>query len=167
MAALTKKRQLILAAENPQQLNLLPDNSVMFAGTLLELCHFLYEKTALPRNFHPTNIPASLNCNDNISDIIGQEQGKRALEICASGGHNLLLLGPPGTGKTMLASRLKTLLPTLTPQEALEVASIHSLCQSTHLSYDWPPRPFRAPHHSASMAALIGGGSLPKPGRYP
>lgn len=164
LAALTKKRQLILAAENPQQLNLLPDNSVMFAGTLLELCHFLYEKTALPRNFHPTNIPASLNCNDNISDIIGQEQGKRALEICASGGHNLLLLGPPGTGKTMLASRLKTLLPTLTPQEALEVASIHSLCQSTHLSYDWPPRPFRAPHHSASMAALIGGGSLPKPG---
>jgi magnesium chelatase family protein len=102
--------------------------------------------------------------DDDINDIIGQEQGKRALEICAAGGHHLLLLGPPGTGKTMLASRLITLLPALTPQEALDVASLHSLSQITQSAIDWPTRPFRAPHHSASVAALIGGGSLPKPG---
>ncbi|EPE9074661.1 YifB family Mg chelatase-like AAA ATPase [Providencia stuartii] len=164
LAALTQKRQLVLSSENQYELNLLPDNSVKFAGTLLELCHFLYEKMTLSGNFHPTEIPEPPICDGNISDIIGQDQGKRALEICASGGHNLLLLGPPGTGKTMLASRLKTLLPSLTPQEALEVASIHSLCHSSDLTSPWPPRPFRAPHHSASMAALIGGGSLPKPG---
>ncbi|EKT61203.1 YifB family Mg chelatase-like AAA ATPase [Providencia burhodogranariea] len=164
-AALAQKRHLIFSAENQHELNLLPNNSVKFAQSLLDLCHFLHEKITLSCNAHPAHIPEPpTNYDGNISDIIGQEQGKRALEICASGGHNLLLLGPPGTGKTMLASRLKTLLPSLTSQEALEVAALHSLCHSTSLGYDWPPRPFRSPHHSASMAALIGGGSLPKPG---
>lgn len=163
-AALNQKRHLIFSGENQHELNLLPDDSVKFTQSLLDLCHFLHGKSTLPCNIHPTQIPEPPNDESNISDIIGQEHGKRALEICASGGHNLLLLGPPGTGKTMLASRLKTLLPSLTPQEALEVASLHSLCQSTNQDYYWPPRPFRSPHHSASMAALIGGGSLPKPG---
>lgn len=163
-AALKETRQLILSAQNQYELNLLPDDSIKFSQSLLELSHFLHEKITLLSNLHPTKIPEPPNIEGNVSDIIGQEQGKRALEICASGGHNLLLLGPPGTGKTMLASRLITLLPSLTPQEALEVASLHSLCNASPQGYYWPSRPFRAPHHCASMAALVGGGSLPKPG---
>ncbi|EKT61655.1 YifB family Mg chelatase-like AAA ATPase [Providencia sneebia] len=163
-AALKETRQLILSAQNQHELNLLPDDSVKFSQSLLEISHFLHEKITLLSNLHPTEIPEPPNIEGNISDIIGQEQGKRALEICASGGHNLLLLGPPGTGKTMLASRLITLLPSLTSQEALEVASLHSLCNNNPQEYYWPSRPFRAPHHCASMAALVGGGSLPKPG---
>ncbi|MGO2337175.1 YifB family Mg chelatase-like AAA ATPase [Providencia sp.] len=163
-AALTQNRLLILSVENQHQLNLLPANSVKFSSTLLELCHFLHKKTDLVSNQYFSKSPHPPNYEHDINDIIGQEQGKRALEICASGGHNLLLLGPPGTGKTMLASRLMTLLPSLTPQEALEVASLHSLTHTLTEDPNWPARPFRSPHHSASVAALIGGGSLPKPG---
>ncbi|MDV5226401.1 YifB family Mg chelatase-like AAA ATPase [Providencia manganoxydans] len=164
LAALKQKRQLILSLESQHELNLLPDNSVKLTQTLLELCHFLHEKGTLPSNIYPTGAPTAPDYEHNINDIIGQEQGKRALEISASGGHNLLLLGPPGTGKTMLASRLQTLLPSLTPQEALEVAALRSLCHLSNHNQVWPERPFRTPHHSASMVALIGGGSLPKPG---
>ncbi len=99
----------------------------------------------------------------DLHDIIGQSQAKRALEIAAAGGHNLLLLGPPGTGKTMLATRLTGLLPPLTDQEALEAAAITGLLHSNALPTQWRCRAFRAPHHSASMAALIGGGSIPPP----
>lgn len=163
-SALKQRRELILSIENQHQLNLLPDNSVHLAISLLELCHFLHGKQSLMTNQQLHTPPFVYEYKNDINDIIGQEQGKRALEICAAGGHNLLLLGPPGTGKTMLASRLMTLLPPLTPQEALEVASLHSLNETTKENLDWPVRPFRAPHHSASIAALIGGGSLPKPG---
>ncbi len=95
---------------------------------------------------------------------MGQEQGKRALEITAAGGHNLLLIGPPGTGKTMLASRLSGLLPPLNNHEALESAAIFSLVSSTSLHKQWRRRPFRSPHHSASLTAMVGGGSIPGPG---
>ena len=163
-AALAQNRLLILSAENQHQLNLLPNDSVKFSSSLLELCHFLHGKKILISNQHYLEKPYPQNNECDINDIIGQEQGKRALEICAAGGHNLLLLGPPGTGKTMLASRLMTLLPCLTQQEAIEVASLHSLSYMPQDMLNWPVRPFRAPHHSASVAALIGGGSLPKPG---
>ncbi|WP_272663153.1 YifB family Mg chelatase-like AAA ATPase [Providencia sp. PROV134] len=163
-SALKQQRSLILSMENQHQLGLLPDNSVYFATSLLELCHFLHNKKTLLCNQQIHQAPLSIKQEGDINDIIGQEHGKRALEICAAGGHNLLLLGPPGTGKTMLASRLMTLLPPLTSQEALEVASLHSLSENTKEDMNWPIRPFRAPHHSASIAALIGGGSLPKPG---
>ncbi|HDN2511101.1 TPA: YifB family Mg chelatase-like AAA ATPase [Providencia rettgeri] len=163
-AALKQQRILIISTKNRHQLNLLPNKSVQFVSSLLELCHYFNGNNELEFNYQINQPPPSAKNEDNINDIIGQEQGKRALEICAAGGHHLLLLGPPGTGKTMLASRLITLLPALTPQEALEVASLHSLNQATQSAIDWPMRPFRAPHHSASVAALIGGGSLPKPG---
>ena len=100
----------------------------------------------------------------DLTDIIGQQHAKRALMIAASGQHNLLFLGPPGTGKTMLASRLADLLPEMSDREAIETASVSSLVQNELNFQNWKARPFRAPHHSASMVALVGGGSIPKPG---
>ena len=96
-------------------------------------------------------------------DIIGQMHAKRAMKVAAAGGHHLLFCGPPGTGKTMLASRLGGILPLLSNSEAIQVASIHSVV-GKGLREDLGSRPFRAPHHTASAAALVGGGSSPKPG---
>lgn len=100
----------------------------------------------------------------DLKDVKGQETAKRALEVTASGGHNLLMLGPPGAGKSMLASRLSGILPSLTPEEALEVTMIHSLAGQLNEGRLLRIRPFRDPHHSASMAALVGGGIHAKPG---
>ncbi len=100
----------------------------------------------------------------DLRDIKGQETAKRVLEIAAAGGHNLLLIGPPGSGKTMLASRLPSILPPLEPEEMLEVFMVHSLAGELMGGKLQIARPYRAPHHSASMAALVGGGSRPKPG---
>ncbi|MEO1542712.1 MAG: YifB family Mg chelatase-like AAA ATPase [Pseudomonadota bacterium] len=100
----------------------------------------------------------------DLRDVKGQESAKRALEVAAAGGHNLLMVGPPGSGKSMLAARLPSILPPLTPEEMLEVSMVHSLAGELMGGAVVTARPFRAPHHSASMAALVGGGSRPKPG---
>jgi magnesium chelatase family protein len=100
----------------------------------------------------------------DLKDIKGQESARRALEVAAAGAHNLLMVGPPGAGKSMLAQRLPSILPPLTPQELLEVCQIHSLAGELAGGLPGKRRPFRAPHHSASMAALVGGGSRPRPG---
>lgn len=110
------------------------------------------------------NVEASLGVLPDLRDIKGQENAKRALEVAAAGGHNLLMVGPPGSGKSMLAARLPSILPPLEAEEMLEVSMVHSLAGELMGGKLATRRPFRAPHHSACMAALVGGGSRPQPG---
>ena len=163
LAAADAGRQLVLSTDNAAEVGLIAQSQSHTAQHLLEVCAFLLGQGELPVAITP---PAADNPHENadLRDIIGQEQAKRALEIAAAGGHNLLLIGPPGTGKTMLASRLTGLLPPLTEPEALESLAIASLQHPVLTALPWRQRPFRAPHHSASMVALVGGGSLPRPG---
>lgn len=158
-------RQLILPLAHQQEMALIGQGEVLLAEHLLAVCAFLQSGEPLVCSQSADVLAPAPACGPDLEDIIGQEQGKRALEVTAAGGHNLLLMGPPGTGKTMLASRLTGLLPPLSSEEALEVAAINSLVSAVDTAPSvWHVRPFRAPHHSASMTALVGGGALPKPG---
>lgn len=156
-------RILITPMQNSAQVALVDEASNVSAHSLIQVGAYLSGLETLTLENQTPKVKAS-KVHRDMQDIVGQQQGKRALEIAATGGHNLLFIGPPGTGKTMLASRMPDLLPKMSKQEALEVASISSLLND-HLDSDtWRIRPFRAPHHSSSMAALVGGGSTPKPG---
>lgn len=162
LAALQAGREIIVAAENASEVSLIEKKGCLIANHLQEVCAFLEGRHELAEPEENRFVVS--DSLDDLSDIIGQDQGKRALEITAAGGHNLLLIGPPGTGKTMLASRLNGLLPPLNNQEALESAAIISLANSISLQKQWKRRPFRSPHHSASLCAMVGGGSIPEPG---
>jgi len=135
--------------------------------TLRELVTALRDGLLRPEQQRRPSAPARDTTSD-LSDVVGQELAIRALEIAAAGAHNVLLVGPPGAGKTMLARRLPGILPPLDDDEALEVLAIHSvagLLEPTSAAFSaTPPRPFRAPHHSISTAGLVGGGSWPRPG---
>ena len=108
--------------------------------------------------------PARVPAVEDLRDVRRQYTARRALELAAAGSHNLLMLGPPGTGKTMLATRLPGILPSMTEEESLESATVRSVSALGFDPGDWRVRPFRAPHHSASSAAIVGGGAVPRPG---
>jgi len=150
------------AACGPEAAWASPEMEVVAASSLIQLAnHFRGTQVlARPQPKVREREPATLD----LKDIKGQESAKRALEIAAAGGHNLLLCGPPGAGKSMLAARLPSILPPLSPSELLEVSMIASVAGAIEGGALTDRRPFRAPHHSASMAALVGGGLRARPG---
>ncbi len=159
LSANKDNRISIISIEHQSEVSLLPNKSALLASHLLDICHHLENNTPLIEAKNNINHKTIENQNNkDISDIIGQNNAKRAAEITAAGNHNILFLGPPGTGKTMLAQRINTLLPPLTAKEALDVLIISSLSNTIHHDGKWPLRPFRAPHHTASAVALTGGG---------
>ncbi len=167
--ALKKSRikRIMLPLVNSREAALLPEVEVFPVKNLLEACdHFLENKIISPlNNYQPKDDSSSYEPGIDFSEVKGQEFAKRAFEVAAAGGHNIILKGPPGAGKTMLSKRMVGILPPLSLDEALEVTKINSVRSTrkrgTMISR---VRPFRAPHHTISDVALVGGGSFPKPG---
>ena len=157
-------RALIVPRDNGAEAALVSGATMYSATSLLEVCAFLRGAAELPVAVAPTPDPSALASGLDLADVRGQPHARRALEIAAAGNHHLLFVGPPGTGKTMLASRLPGILPPLSETEALESAAIRSVTGCGIDFQRWKMRPFRAPHHTASAAALVGGGSIPRPG---
>lgn len=162
-------KRLFVPQDNAQEALLVPELEVVAVPSLFELCQALRGEITLPLP-KPKSLAVSSNNKDafalDFSDIRGQKLAKRALEVAAAGNHNLLMAGPPGSGKTLLARQLPSILPSMTRSEALEVTKIYSvsgMLQGREGLVD--ARPFCAPHHSISYAGLIGGGRIPMPGQ--
>ncbi len=160
LACFTAKKILALPLDNANEASLCEDLTLLAAPDLLALCNHLSSQQPLPE-FHSTP-PAPTAITQDLADVKGQLLARRALEIAAAGRHNLIMCGPPGAGKTMLASRLPSILPALSKTEALTSAAIYSVAGQP--TGPWCQPPFRAPHHTASAVALVGGGAHPKPG---
>ncbi|OGA65980.1 MAG: ATP-dependent protease, partial [Betaproteobacteria bacterium RIFCSPLOWO2_12_FULL_67_28] len=162
LAAGQAGRSFVLPRSSAAQAALAARARVLPAATLLEVCaHLAGEAPLVPQP--GARDPVSPRYFE-LAEVKGQAQAKRALEIAAAGGHALLMVGPPGTGKSMLAARLPGILPPMSECDALESAAVHS---ASSLGFDaarWAERPYRAPHHSASRAALVGGSNPPRPG---
>ncbi|PWV78838.1 YifB family Mg chelatase-like AAA ATPase [Halomonas sp. A11-A] len=162
LATRRARRRLIVPRANADEAALAGDLEVLPADHLLDVvAHLLGQAPIAPHRL--ASPPEAATSLPDLAEVRGQYQARRALEVAAAGSHNLLFAGPPGTGKTMLASRLPGILPPLTEEEALEVAAVRSV-SGLPLAAEWGRRPFRAPHHTASAVALVGGGSKPRPG---
>jgi magnesium chelatase family protein len=157
------QRKLILPKYNVSEAALVQGIELTPASHLLEICAHIAGRQVIPYKYAE---PVQLNPGSDVdfADVHGQYHVKRAFEIAAAGSHNILLLGPPGTGKSMLAARLPTILPLLTEHQAQETAAIASISDQGLNVANWLKPPYRAPHHTASAPALVGGGSNPKPG---
>lgn len=153
---------LVIPHRNQAEAAMMRNGRQRVAESLLQVVAWLHGRGELSAPDPPQpdpDLPAPDMC-----DVIGQSRARRALEIAAAGSHNILMSGPPGTGKSMLASRMPGILPDLTEEEALETATVRSISQIGFDPACWMKRPFRAPHHSCSGIALVGGGSAPRPG---
>ncbi len=165
IAAEPQRRHFVVPCANADEAALANGIEIYPAATLLQVCsHFcaIENDGRLARHAAPPATAATAHWPD-FADVKGQLQARRALEIAAAGRHSVLMLGPPGAGKTMLATRFAGILPPMDEQEALEAAAIASLCGGFDPAR-WKVRPYRAPHHTASGVALVGGGSVPRPG---
>ena len=158
-------RKVIVPKENEAEASL-AGATVTAASSLAEIVAHLAGREEIA-DTEKTDLPIADPASNDLSDVRGQQHAKRALEIAAAGGHNLLLIGPPGTGKSMLARRLAGILPAMTESEALQTAAIDSVLGMPVAIQGWRQRPFRSPHHTASAAALVGGalcGATQEPG---
>src|SRR3954462_1338566 len=162
LSARSLGRAFVLPEGNAPQAALAEGAKILPARTLLEVVAHLADEAKIPEYCGATSAAGA--SYPDFSDVKAQQQAKRALEVAAAGAHSVLMIGPPGTGKSMLAARFPGILPPLSETEALEVAAIHSVSSAGFEAARWGERPFRAPHHSASGPSLVGGGNLPRPG---
>src|SRR5689334_12772811 len=162
LSARSAGRAFVLPEGNAPQAALAQGARILPARSLLEVVGHLTNEARLAPYCGET--PVMRGGYADFSDVKGQQQAKRALEVAAAGGHSVLMIGPPGTGKSMLALRFPGILAPMSEADALEVAAVHSVSAHGFDATRWGERPFRAPHHSASTAALVGGGHLPRPG---
>ncbi|MBT8439364.1 MAG: YifB family Mg chelatase-like AAA ATPase, partial [Gammaproteobacteria bacterium] len=163
LAAKLNRKKLILPVTSAAQAALIENTGIFAAEDLLGVCQHLQGLVRLPVA-QTSSEKDSIYTGADMADVRGQHHTRRALEIAAAGRHNMLMIGPPGTGKSMLASRLPGILPPMTTQQALESAAINSISHQGFDIQQWKKRPFRSPHHTASGVALVGGGSKPLPG---
>lgn len=158
------KRCVIVPFDNAHEAALLGDIDVRVARTLAEVCAHLRGSEILAQPVADATPNIAHADEPDLADVRGQLHARRVLEIAATGGHHLLMIGPPGTGKSMLAARLPSILPPLSESEALAACAVRSICGMPIEPGAWKRRPFRNPHHTASGVALVGGGSHPRPG---